>query len=76
MFLPEQLQPKGADAEVGAWQSIGLAVGNNIPPVVAEMRRAIRNTLQHFTALPFYLHLIFWDSCYAAIFLIYGGIPT
>lgn len=34
---------KGADAEVGAWQSIGLADENKISSVVAEMRRAIRN---------------------------------
>jgi len=36
---------KGADAEVGAGQSIGLADENKISPVVAEMRRAIQKIL-------------------------------
>ena len=45
--------PKGADAEVGAWQSIGLAVGNNIPSVVAEMRRAIQKFAYIQRVFPF-----------------------
>lgn len=39
--LPKRILPKGADAEDGSWQRTGLATGNNILVVVAQVRRAI-----------------------------------
>lgn len=67
---------KGHFAEDLAWQSVVLAGGNKISTVVAEMRRAIRNFVFQYAVFgTTATHLIFWDSCYAAIFFnFFGGI--